>query len=93
MLPAASQELIAARYAPGSPIPSVTLCLPRAPRCLPRLPLVVDRSDGWWHLSLERWPHALLRTHADSAIGGGAARSRETPSATPSESASVCAVG
>ena len=65
-----AHELLAARYVPGNPIPSVVYCLPHVPRCLPRLPLVMDGGQEWWHMSLERWPLAMLRTHADAAISG-----------------------
>ena len=61
-----AQELLAARYVPGRRIPYVVYCLPQAVRCLPRLPLVMDGASEWWSLSLERWPQAVIRTHADA---------------------------
>ena len=55
---------MAARYVAGARIPSVVYCLPRVHRCLPRLPLAVEAGAArWWHLSLERWPHAMIRAH------------------------------
>ena len=58
-----------ASVASGAGPPSVTYCSATVGACLPPLPLVFDGADSasWWHLSLERWPHASIRM---PALGG-----------------------
>jgi len=76
-----AQELLASQYVPGERVSSVVLCHTSATSCLPPLPLITVDNTDWWHLSLERWPDAVLRLHAPG---------QPTPAATTVESSGLC---